>query len=119
MKTELLRLDLSNCNTNVPSPNSSPLTHLSPENIGSVCGVIIQNLWGYPVDHNDIFISYLPAAHVYEFAMECFLASLGAKIGFYQVSFLCFSSPNSRPPSDNIFMTCLGMRRIIMPFPHG
>jgi len=62
-------------------PKGAMITH---NNVGSVCGVIIQNLWGFSVDHRDVFISYLPAAHVYEFAMECFLMSLGASIGFYQ-----------------------------------
>jgi len=63
------------------TPKGAMISHM---NIGAVCNGIHHNVWGFPVDSRDRFISYLPAAHVYEFAMECFLVSLGASIGFYQ-----------------------------------
>lgn len=63
------------------TPKGAMVSH---NNIASCCHGIIVNLCGFHVDHRDVFISYLPAAHVYEFAMECFLVSLGACIGFYQ-----------------------------------
>jgi len=39
---------------------------------------------GYPVDHNDIFMSYLPLAHVFDFFSENLFLFLGAKIGYYR-----------------------------------
>ena len=68
----------------------------------------MNNLWGFHVDHRDIFISYLPAAHVYEFAMECFLVSLGASIGFYQVTIATLFSLLTCV-SDQICNACLGI----------
>mmetsp|Transcript_31176 Transcript_31176/g.47738 ORF Transcript_31176/g.47738 Transcript_31176/m.47738 type:complete len:645 (-) Transcript_31176:194-2128(-) len=39
---------------------------------------------GYKIDHNDVFMSYLPLAHVFDFFSENLFLFLGAKIGYYR-----------------------------------
>jgi len=42
------------------------------------------NVNGYKIDHNDVFMSYLPLAHVFDFFSENLFLFLGAKIGYYR-----------------------------------
>ena len=63
------------------TPKGAVISH---GNIASCCIGIKANLNNFRMDHTDSIISYLPLAHVYQFAIECFMAYLGAKIGYYQ-----------------------------------
>ena len=63
------------------TPKGAMISH---GNVSSCCMGIKANLNNFTVDHNDSIISYLPLAHVYQFAIECFMTYLGAKIGYFQ-----------------------------------
>lgn len=39
---------------------------------------------GYKQDQHDVFLSYLPLAHIFDRVAEEFYLSIGAKIGFWQ-----------------------------------
>jgi len=41
-------------------------------------------LVGTPLTEDDVFMSYLPLAHVFDFFCECFFLYRGAKIGYYR-----------------------------------
>lgn len=56
---------------------------ISHGNIAACCMGLKANVTTF-LDHRDTIISYLPLAHVYQFAVECFFAYLGAKIGYFQ-----------------------------------
>jgi len=57
---------------------------ISHGNIASCSVGLTNNLHNFILDDKDTLISYLPLAHVYQFAIECFFAYLGAKIGYFQ-----------------------------------
>lgn len=57
---------------------------ISHGNIAACSVGLKANLNTFVLDNKDILISYLPLAHVYQFAIECFFAYLGARIGYFQ-----------------------------------
>lgn len=63
------------------TPKGAMISH---RNIASCCVGLVANLNTFTLDHKDTLISYLPLAHVYQYAIECFFAYLGAKIGYFQ-----------------------------------
>lgn len=40
--------------------------------------------YGHSISNEDVFMSYLPLAHVFDFFSECLFLFLGAKIGYYR-----------------------------------
>ena len=62
------------------TPKGAMISH---GNIAACCIGLKANITDF-LDHRDTIISYLPLAHVYQFAIECFFAYLGAKIGYFQ-----------------------------------
>ena len=62
-------------------PKGAIITH---GNIAACCMGLTDNFRGFTLDHNDVLMSYLPLAHVYEFAVECFFSYLGASVGYSQ-----------------------------------
>merc|ERR1712176_1555488 len=60
---------------------------LSHENlISDSAGLVVMGQKGYgvPVSKDDIHLSYLPLAHVFERAVQLFLLGSGARIGFFR-----------------------------------
>ena len=70
-----------------------------------------------PLSADDVHISYLPLAHVFERAVECALWGRGASIGFFQgdvlklvddIQELKFGKKNSRIINDSEIIKCSG-----------
>ena len=83
-------------------------------NIANCCMGISYNVWGFPVTTKDRLISYLPAAHVYEFAIECYFTMIGASIGFYQVGDWVLLSQVVSPPPVWAWLTIVGAGAMIV-----
>lgn len=45
---------------------------------------ILSLILGFRPTHNDVHLSYLPLAHVFERIIMSLVVNVGAKIGFYQ-----------------------------------
>ena len=67
------------------TPKGAMISH---GNIAEGCMGIKQNLYTFTMNHDDTMISYLPLAHVYEFAIECYFSYIGGRIGYYQGNLL-------------------------------
>jgi len=57
------------------------ITH---NNVFETCLGMDRNICGWPHGPDDCMISYLPAAHVYQYSLECYFGLIGGSIGFYQ-----------------------------------
>ena len=57
----------------------------SSDNVFMVCLGMDRNIQPWPHGKDDCMLSYLPAAHSYQYSMECYFGLIGGSIGFYQV----------------------------------
>ncbi|KAL5256943.1 hypothetical protein ACHWQZ_G012018 [Mnemiopsis leidyi] len=62
-------------------PKGAMITH---NNIFMTCLGMRRNIMPFPHGKDDCLISYLPAAHVYQYSIECYLGLIGGSIGFFQ-----------------------------------
>jgi long-chain acyl-CoA synthetase len=64
-------------------PKGVMLTHAAlTASVGSIEKYF--DVYGFSITSADVFMSYLPLAHVFDFFAECLFLFLGAKIGYYR-----------------------------------
>ncbi|XP_063674317.1 long-chain-fatty-acid--CoA ligase 1-like isoform X2 [Bolinopsis microptera] len=62
-------------------PKGAMITH---NNVFMTCLGMDRNIQPWPHGKDDCMLSYLPAAHSYQYSMECYFGLIGGSIGFYQ-----------------------------------
>ena len=73
------------------------LTHQNMTSSLMACCVRACNLMGHERSPNEVYLAFLPLAHIFEITQEIIVLSLGIKVGYSSPSTLTDSSPGIVP----------------------
>ena len=73
------------------------LTHQNMTSSLMACCVRACNLMGHERSQNEVYLAFLPLAHIFEITQEIIVLSLGIKVGYSSPSTLTDSSPGIVP----------------------